>query len=282
MDNIKSKNKINPKLLIKTKRGLFLNSSGEHSSIFNGDGLDFKEIRQYDSGDDIRHVNWKVTARSGMPSVNIFNEDKQLNIVLVYLNSGSIYFGSNRSKQDTMVETMTILGNTALQKNDILSTLFFAKDQQAFIKPIKKQKIVNSNIDLAYELNPLGNNIDYKKLEFVLMNKIRQKSLIFLIGDFLDIPDFKVLSKKHEVFCVVVRDRLEEDLKLTGEFNFVDTASMDNETIYLDEKTIKKYNNLMIEHDKELFNSFRKSKIKYKKIYTNDDVVKQLQILVKR
>ncbi len=270
------------KLLLKSKRNLFLNTSGEHVSVFNGDGIDFKEIREYDSGDDIRHVNWKVTARSGTPSVNIFNEDKQLNIVLVYLNSGSIHFGSARSKQDTMIESLAILGNTALNKNDLLTSVFFSQDEDKFFKATRKPKIIDMMIDAAYDLKPIGNTIDYKKLEFYLLNKIKQKSLIFIIGDFLDIAQFKLLSKKHELLCVVVRDRLEEDLKLTGEFNFVDTSSMDESTVYLDDSSIERYNNLMIEHDKELFYNFRKSRIRYKKIYTNDDVIKQLQVLVKR
>ena len=99
------------KLDIRTKRNLFLNTTGEHKSVFNGDGLDFREIREYDTSDDIRHINWKVTARRGTASVNIFNEDKQLNIVLVYLNSGSLYFGSIKSKQDTAIEILNLLAH---------------------------------------------------------------------------------------------------------------------------------------------------------------------------
>lgn len=269
------------KLDIRTKRNLFLNTTGEHKSVFNGDGLDFREIREYDTSDDIRHINWKVTARRGTASVNIFNEDKQLNIVLVYLNSGSLYFGSIKSKQDTAIEILNLLASSALQKNDLISTTFFSNDEQKFFKATKNKKIVNQLIDTAYELDPIGNTIDYKKLGLYLANKIKKKSLIFIIGDFLEIPDFKFLSKKHEIYCAIVRDNLEEDLKLSGEYNFINTNNKEEDLIYLDDAAIVKYNKLMREHDQKLFSHFVKSRIKYHKIYTSDNIFKSLSKLVK-
>jgi uncharacterized protein (DUF58 family) len=269
------------KLDIKSKRKLFLNTAGEHSSIFNGDGLDFKEIREYDTGDDIRHVNWKVTARSGTPSVNIFNEDKQINIVLVYLNSGSIQFGTNRSKQDTMVDILRLLSNTAIKKNDLLTTVFFNETEQKYYKPTRKHNIIELISKSAYDLENIGHGIDYKALEFYLLKKIKSKSLIFVIGDFLELPSFKMLSKKHEIYCAVVRDKLEEDLKLTGEFNFVDTVSMDEDKIYLDDSSCEKYNKLMKEYNQTLYSYFSKHKIRNQTIYTSDDVIKQLYKLLK-
>ena len=268
-------------VLLKSKKKLFLNTDGEHTSLFNGDGLDFKEIREYSSGDDIRHINWKVTARKRSTNVNVFNEDKQINIVLVYLNAGSIYFGSNKSKQDTMIEVMTILGNTALRKNDLLSTLFFSSKEEKFYKAKKNNKIIDININTAYELKPLGKSIDYKKLSHYLLGNIKKKSLIFLIGDFLQLPELKLLSKKHEVYCAIVRDKLEDELFFKGEFDFKDTSSNNKQSIFIDKSTIKKYNEMMKVHDKLLFSSLKKSKIKYKKMYTSDDTLKELQKLVK-
>jgi len=268
-------------LLIKSKKKLFLNTAGEHTSLFSGDGLDFKEIQQYVSGDDIRHINWKVTARKRDTNVNVFNEDKQVHIVLVYLNSGGIYFGSNKSKQDTMVETITALGYSAISKNDLLTSVFFSSNEDKFYKASKSSKILDININTAYELEPLGNSIDFNKLSHYLLGKIKQKSLIFLVGDFLQIPNLKALGKKHEVYCAIIRDKLEENLELYGEFDFISTNTNDSQTIYLDEGAIKKYNEQMKIHDHNLFSSLQKAKIKYKKIYTHEDVVKNLRVLVK-
>jgi len=268
-------------LNVKSKKKLFLSSAGEHTSLFSGEGLDFKEIRQYASGDDIRHINWKVTARKRDTNVNVFNEDKQLNIVLVYLNSGSIYFGSHKSKQETMIEVLSNLGFSALKKNDLLSTLFFSTKEDKFYKQSKNKKILDINIDTALGLEPLGNSIDYNKLNHYLLGKIKQKSLIFIIGDFLEIPNFVALGKKHEVYCAIIRDKLEEELHLSGEFNFIDTNDGSNKEIYLDENSIKKYNTLMKEHDKKLFSHFKRSSIKWSKIYTHQDSFKQLLKLVR-
>jgi len=266
---------------IKSKKKLFLTTAGEHTSLFSGDGLDFKEIRQYVSGDDIRHINWKVTARKRDTNVNVFNEDKQLNIVLVYLNSGSIYFGSHKSKQETMIEVLSILGNSALKKNDLLSSLFFSNKEDKYLKPSKHKKMLDINIDTALSLDPLGSDIDYDKLSHYLLSKLKQKSLIFIIGDFLKIPNFLALGRKHEVYCAIVRDKLEENLSLSGEFNFIDTNSGENKEIYLDENSIKKYNTLMKEHDKKLFTLLKKANIKFQKIYTHENSFKQLSKLVR-
>jgi uncharacterized protein (DUF58 family) len=274
-------NQTKASLLIQSKKKLFLNTAGEHTSLFSGDGLDFKEIREYSSGDDIRHINWKVTARKRDTNVNVFNEDKQLNIVLVYLNSGSIYFGSHKSKQDTMCEILTSLGYSAISKNDLLTTVFFSSKEDKFYKANKNAKILDININTAYSLETLGNEIDFDKLSHYLLGKIKQKSLIFLIGDFLQMPNLKALGKKHEVYCAIVRDKLEEDLQLYGEFDLINTNDYKNQTIYLDETTIKNYNQKMKEYDHQLLSYLSKSNIKYKKIYTHEDVVKNLRILCK-
>ena len=267
-------------LFLKSRKKIFTNLLGEHSSLHSGNGLDFKELREYSSGDDIRHINWKVTAKSLTPAINIYNEDKQLNVVLVYLNSGSIYFGSHKSKKNTMIEVLATLGYAAVNKNDMLSSVFFSTSEEVFIKPSKHKAIVDINIQKAENLKTLGHEINYKKLNEYLLGKIKKKSLIYIIGDFLELADFKLLGTKHEVSCVVVRDRFEEDLKLLGEFNFVNTNDGETENIFLDEGAIKKYNELLKQHDMALFASFKKANIRFKKIYTSDNVMLKLKQLV--
>ena len=268
-------------LTLKSRKKIFSNLLGEHNSTFGGVGLDFKDLREYSSGDDIRHINWKVTAKTMTPAINEYNEDKQLNVVVVYLNSGSIYFGTNKSKQDTMVEVMASLGYATVSKNDMLTTVFFSSKEDKFFKPSKHKGVVDMTIDTAYSLKILGKEIDYKKLNEYLLSKIKKKSLIFIVGDFLEFGDFRLLGIKHEVNCVVVRDRFEEDLKLFGEFNFVDTSSANSENIFVDEASVQRYNKLLAKHDKDLFFHFKQSNIRYKKIYTDESVIVKLNQLVK-
>lgn len=264
------------KLSIETRKKLFLNRTGEHKSVFNGDGLDFKEIREYDTSDDIRYINWKVTARTGVPSVNIFNEDKQLNIVIVYLNSGGISFGSHRSKEDVMVESLTLLGDLALRSNDTLTTMFFSDHEEVLSRQTRSKRAIDENIKIAYGLDSVGKSIDYDKLELTLMKKLKKRSIIFMVGDFLEMPSFNMLNKKHELYCLVVRDRLEDNLELRGDFSLVDNSTMKSSDVYLDSSTIAKYNSLMDKHNLELARYFTSQKIKNQKIYTSDSVIDKL------
>ncbi len=268
-------------LQLQTKKRLFSHLSGEHNSIFGGNGLDFRELREYNASDDIRHLNWKVTARMGTPCVNVFNEDKRLNFVFVFLVSGGIYFGSHRPKKETMRDILSSLSYSAFSKKDLVSTLFFSDKVEAIHHLSKNKIIIERDIQTANLLNPLGKNIDFKKLETYLIGNIKRKSIIFLIGDFLEMPSLRFLSAKHEIYAVIVRDRFEEDLKLLGEFNIKDTISLQSENIFLDEGSIKKYEELIHQHDMNLFDMFHKLKIRYKKIYTDDDVVSKLSQLVR-
>ena len=269
-------------ILLKSKKKLFLNLTGIHNTIFSGNGLEFKELRGYTSSDDIRHINWKVTSRSLNPTVNIFNEDRQLNIVLVYLNSGSIHFGSTRSKQDTMVETLLSLTQAGILSNDMVSTIFFSQNEDKFHKPTKNKSIIDINMNTAYKENPIGKSIDYEKLTHLLLHKIKKKSLIFIMGDFLDFENkfnFNLIASKHELYCAIIRDKFEENLALNGEFNIVDTNSNEKQNIFLTPKTIKKYNETIKKYDKNLYNYFDSCNIKYEKIYTCDDVQDKLNKL---
>jgi hypothetical protein len=141
--------------------------------------------------------------------------------------------------------------------------------------------IIEKDIKIANNLKPLGKHIDYKKLESYLLSSVKQKSIIFLIGDFLELPTLRFLSAKHELYVAIVRDKFEEDIKLLGDFNIKDTTSLDSENIFLDEGSLKKYEELMQAHDEALFTMFHKLKIRYKKIYTDDDVVSKLLQLIR-
>lgn len=268
-------------LEITTKQKIFSPLSGEHNSIFSGNGLDFRELREYNSSDDIRHINWKVTARMNTPCVNLFNDDKRLHFVFVFLVSGSIYFGSQKSKKSTMIEIMSHLSYAALNKKDLVSTLFFSHKSEAFHYFSKNKIIIERDIKIANKLNPLLKNVNFTNLEHYLLGAIKQKSLIFLIGDFLEIPTLKLLNAKHELFAVIVRDRFEEELKLLGEFSVKDTSSGESGNLFLDESSLLKYEELLQIHDHNLFSYFAKLKIKASKIYTHDDVVQKLTQLVK-
>lgn len=275
---------INKELIIlQTQKKLFSTLKGEHNTIFSGNGLEFKELRQYNTNDDIRHINWKVTSRNQTPTVNIFEDSRQLNIVMVYLNSGGIYFGTHKSKQDTMVEVLVSLSYAAVVNSDKITSIFFSGEEDRFFKPTKHKSIIDLNIDTAYQQNPLGKEINFKNLVFFLQNKIKQKSLIFIVGDFFDFDmecGLDVLASKHEVFGVIVRDKFEENLEISGEFDMVNTNTQETKTVFLTPKKVEQYQKTLQQYDKNLSQYFSKSNIRHQKIYTSDNSVSKLKKLV--
>lgn len=268
-------------LTFRTKRKFFLDIFGEHNSRFSGDGLEFEELREYVSGDDVRHINAKVTAKTRVVHVNVFNEDKKLNIVTVFLKSHGIYFGSIKSKQETMAEILAHLCSASLHKQDLMSVIFYSESQQRVMPPTKDKKTLVRAVENALEMDVLGESVDYDKLSKYLLQTIKKKSIIFLIGDFLDFSDFKLLGAKHELYGIVVRDRLEEEIKFTGEVNLKSTDNKTSGFFKLSNKSKRQYALKVKQHDDELYKNFIASKVKYQKIYTSDNVIKKLQKLLK-
>jgi len=264
-------------LQLTTKKGVFSHLSGEHTTPFSGNGLDFKELREYTTGDDIRHINWKVTARSRNPVVNVFNEDKQLNILCVYLNSGGLYFGSKRAKKDLALEVFGNLAFSSQAKKDSFSSLFFSTNKEKYFAPSNNKIVIEESLKYVYKLDPIGKNINFKNLSDYILANIKQKSIIFLIGDFLELPDLKLLNAKHEIYTIILRDRFEEDLHLFGEFNLINTNTLEDAQILLDKNACDKYNALLKEHDIKFISHLKKLKIKHTKIYTDDKVLAKLK-----
>lgn len=267
-------------IIFHTKRAFFSNAQGEHLSIFNGSGLEFNEVREYNIDDDIRHINWKITARTKKPSVNIFYENRQINIALVYLNSGGLLFFEN-SKKNLAITLLSALGFIALNKKDSLTTLFFDEKEKAFFQASKNKNMVYSSYDMAVEINPLNTKINYINLKNFLLENIKSKSIIFFIGDFLEIPNFKELNNKYEIYCLIIREKKEENLELFGEYNIKNPNDLSQKNMNIDLKTINKYNNYMKKYDEELISYFKNNNIKYKKFYTDQNPFKDLKDFLK-
>ena len=267
-------------LALLSKKKLFSRLTGEHNTVLSGSGMEFKELREYMSGDDVRHINPKVTAKMGVPHVNVFHEDKKLNIVIAFLNSGSIYFGGQKSKKETMVEVLMNICGASLSRQDMLSVTVYSDESEFFLKPTRDKKAVLNMLENVVGMQSLGKSVDYKGFHEYLFAKIKKKSLIVLVGDFLEFEDFRLLGAKHEVYAAVVRDRLEEDIKFFGELNLQDTNSGKSGLFHLDRSSVQEYKKMMQRHDDALFKNFIQSDIAYEKIYTDDDVVKKLRKLL--
>jgi len=258
-------------IIIKTKKRLFGSNIGNNVSIFQGNGLDFSEIKEYQIGDDVKKINWKVTAKEQKPYINIFNEERELNIVVCFMVSGNIYFGSIRQKQEVMSEILTIIGYSAIRNSDRFSTIFFDKSEIERTKPTKNINSLYLTLERALEIDSLGKEVDYFALSDYLLNSIKQKSIIFIIGDFFEELDLSLLSAKHEVYAIVVRDPFEEDPKFSGDISLIDTKTLKQSEISLDSAVINSFKKEIQKRDKRLFEHFLKHQIGAIKVYTNEE-----------
>ncbi len=269
-------------ILIRTRRNIFGSANGGNPSIFAGSGLDFSELKEYAIGDDIRSINWKVTAREQKPFVNVFNEERELNIVCVFLESGSIFFGSRRFKQEVMAEALSLISYSALKSNDRVSTLVFSDKEEFFQPPTRSLGSLHVTVPEVLSHDPLGKRCDYKALVDTLNARVRQRSLIFLIGDFYgENIDFSLLAH-HEVFAIMVRDRFEEDPSLFGEIELIDAQSLKHTEFNFTPALAGHYRERLKVHDDVLAQHLMEHHMLSTKIYTDEEPFHKLSALFRR
>ena len=220
------------KILVRAKRQVFSEMVGNNPSIFQGEGYDFIELREYMPGDDIRHIDWNVTAKMSKPYIKIFREERELNVVIVSVLNGSVHFGSKKFKQDVIAEIAAMLGFSTLKNGDLLSSYIFSDKMESNLKSSKKIHQVQKMIEEILNFDALDKKLDFKIIADTLYKRLKRKSLIIVLGDYFEIPDFKLLARKHEVVSVIVRDRFEEKPPHMGFLSLVDPetgVSTDND-----------------------------------------------------
>lgn len=268
-------------IFLRAKKDVFSGNLGNNISAFKGDGLDFSEIREYRDGDDVKKINWKATAKDNRLRVNLFHEERELNIVVAFMVSGSINFGSVKLKQDIIAEIMALISFSAIKNSDRLWTLFFSEKVEDELLPTKNEAIVYEIIERALNISPINKSINFKNFCEYINSTQRKKSLIFIIGDFYEEIDLSEISHKNEIYALIVRDRVEENLSLNGEFELVNPNNLNSNQFNLDKSVAKEYRRLLKAHDDKLKSHFLEHGITYGKIYTNDDVYLRLSQILK-
>ncbi len=268
-------------ILLRAKKDVFSGNLGNHITTFKGDGLDFREIRDYDYGDDIRKINWKATAKGNGLKTNVFNEERELNIVIAFMLSGSLHFGSVKLKQEVATEIMALLAFSALKNDNRLQSVFFEKKIEKFFEPTKNDAIVYQLVDSAVSFDTLGREVNYQAFCDFVNGVVKQKSLIFMVGDFYGDVDLSQIAHKNELYAIIVRDRLEENPNLNGEFELVDTNSLSSSEMTLNKEVASEYQKLIQEHDEKLREHFLQHQITYGKIYTDEDIYIRLSEIIK-
>ncbi len=257
------------KILVRARRQVFSEMVGNNPSIFQGEGYDFIELREYMPGDDIRHIDWNITAKMQRPFIKIFREERELNVVVVSVLNGSVHFGSKRFKQEAIAQTAALLGFSTLKNGDLLSSYIFTDEMVSHSKPSKKLHQIQKNVQDILEFDAINKKVDFKFIADTLFKRLKRKSLILIIGDYFEIPDFRLLARKHEVLCVIVRDHLEEHPPEMGFASLVDPESGAVLEGDFNASSVKTYSQKVAAHDHRLFDRLRRDGIRFTKIYTD-------------
>lgn len=268
-------------IIIRAKTNIFNTNFGNQLTSLKGDGLDFKEIKEYSYGDNIKNINWKATAKSNSLKVNLFDESRQLNIIVAFLINGSIEFGSINMKQDIVAEIIALLGFSSIYNNDLLFPIFFSNKSEIFYEPIHDDaRIYNLTLD-ALKIECLKKEVDYKNFCNYVNSVMKQRSIIFVIGDFYGDVDLSQIAYKNDVYALIVRDRLEEYPLLNGEFELVNGSTFQSSEFNITKDVAKKYKELLDIQDEKLIEHFFKHRISHGKIYTDDDIFLRLSQIIK-
>ncbi|MFT7004332.1 MAG: hypothetical protein ACJAWW_001690 [Sulfurimonas sp.] len=257
------------KILVRARRQVFSEMVGNNPSVFQGEGYDFIELREYMPGDDIRHIDWNITAKLQKPFIKIFREERELNVVLVSVLNGSVHFGSKKFKQETIAEISALLSYSTLKNGDLLSSYIFTDKMISNSKPSKKLHQIHKSVSEILDFDALNQKVDFKVIADTLYKRLKRKSLIIVVGDFFEIPDFKLLAKKHEVVAIIVRDMLEENPPKMGFASLVDPESGGTLEGDFTSSSVDAYAKKVVAHDRKLYDTFRKHQIRFTKVYTH-------------
>lgn len=232
------------KIEIKTRRLSDHIFSGEYHSSFKGRGMTFSEVRQYQFGDDIRSIDWNVTARYNEPYIKVFEEERELTMMLMVDISGSESFGTQQQfKKDILTEISATLAFSAIQNNDKVGLLLFSDEIELFIPPKKGKTHVLRIIRELIEFEPKSRKTDLSFALKYLSNVMKKKAIVFILSDFMDTGydnALKIVGKKHDVTGIRVYDKFETELPKLGMVPMRDVENGNVVLVNTNSKTVRR------------------------------------------
>lgn len=261
--------------------------SGEYHSAFKGRGMAFSEVREYQPGDDIRSIDWNVTARFNHPFVKVFEEERELTVMLVVDVSASGDFGTHvQFKKEMMTEICAVLSFSAIQNNDKIGMIFFSNKIEKFIPPKKGKSHILRIIRELIEFTPKHNKTDIAQALRYFTNVIKKRSIAFVISDFMDdnfADALRLAGKKHDIVGIKIYDQREEELPDIGLVKVTDPETGVSHWLDTSSREIRnEYKKNWVEHQHKLESIFRKSGIDNVSIRTDRSYVQPLMNLFKR
>ena len=275
------------KIEIKTRRlseNLF---GGEYQSTFKGRGMTFSEVRKYEFGDDVRSIDWNVTARYNEPFIKIFEEERELTMMLVVDISASEFFGtSTKFKRELITEISATLSFSALQNNDKVGVILFSDQIELFIPPKKGKSHILRIIRELIEFKPNSKKTSISTALSFLMRVIKKKSIVFILSDFIDSDyenSIQLVSKKHDLTGIRIYDKIESNIPNLGIVPFRDNETSTINYVNTNSKSFKSNHTINYYKKVNYFEeSFKKNGSGQISCQTDEDFVKKLLSYFKR
>jgi uncharacterized protein (DUF58 family) len=270
-------------------RGLSSNIfAGQYHSAFKGRGMAFSEVREYQFGDDVRDIDWNVTARFHRPYVKVFEEERELTVMLLIDVSGSLDFGTQKQmKRDMVTEIAATLAFSAIQNNDKIGVIFFSDKIEKYIPPKKGRKHILYIIREMLDFKPESTRTDIKQAIEFLSSVQKRRTTAFILSDFYVRSDFQqslqIANRKHDVVAIQVYDQRARELPDVGLMKVVDAETGYEQYVDTSSKKLRQaYQKYWLTRQAQLQDTFNKSNVDNVSIATNQDFVKSLLLLFKQ
>ena len=264
-------------------RGLSSNLfAGQYHSAFKGRGMAFSEVREYQYGDDVRDIDWNVTARMSKPYIKVFEEEREMTVMLLVDVSASLDFGTiKQMKKEMETEIAATLAFSAIQNNDKIGVIFFSDRVEKFIPPKKGKKHILYIIRELLDFKPESRRTDVRMAIEYLTNVLKKRCTAFILSDFIDGKDFSnaltIANRKHDVVAIQVYDHRVAELPDVGLMKVRDAETGHEQYIDTSSKALRRaHNEWWMERQKQLNDAFTKSRVDSVSIRTDEDYVKSL------
>lgn len=273
---------------IKT-RGLSQNIfAGEYHSAFKGRGMMFSEVREYQYGDDIRDIDWNVTARHNKPYVKVFEEERELTVMLLVDVSGSRLFGAvGEEKREMIAEIAATLAFSAIQNNDKIGVIFFSDKIEKFIPPKKGRKHILFIIRELLDFTPESRGTDIGMVLRYFSDALKKRCTTFLISDFIDEKDYykalSIASNKHDVYGVQVYDKRDSQLPDVGLMRVADLETGTEQWVDTSSKRVRNdYSRWWYERQQNMSDTLKRCRVGSVSVATDEDFVSALKGLFQK
>ena len=270
-------------------RGLSSNIfAGQYHTAFKGRGMAFSEVREYQYGDDVRDIDWNVTARFNKPYVKVFEEERELTVMLLIDVSGSLDFGTQRQmKRDMVTEIAATLAFSAIQNNDKIGVVFFSDKIEKYIPPKKGRKHILYIIRELLDFQPDSKMTNIVQAVEFLTSVAKRRCTAFLLSDFYTPDTFKqqltIANRKHDVVAIQVYDKRAAELPNVGLMRVVDAETGFEQYVDTSSRKLREsYRRSWLQRQNDLDETFAKSNVDHVSIATDEDYVKSLLMLFKQ